>query len=301
MSDMIKLSEKGLADLKEIVRSPIFNVVRRSAEVREWRNETTADWIANFMATMERRQESNPDYQIDPKVGEGHNVESMVADLRERVKLDAIKKDANLKLAQDLPSPPSQGEPVILRSKHDAPSYWHEMGGGPEDADNMRTQLKNAGWTDAQIQELNNQYVAATSTPAGHGKQGPGQNPEDYPAEVPAGFYPQQDPEVVEAASKKKEQDEEKHDIQQFIEDHYSSHRGHADAPAIIYACRDKFGPEKVADNLKFIEKVIKESKEKFKSPNVLSILPSPFQGQPMKADPQGDTMQPLFENIKNI
>ena len=212
MNNMIKLSEKGLREIQEIVSSPIFNVVRRSAEVREWRNETTADWIANFMATMERRNESSkPEYEVDLKTGEIHNVESMVADLRERVKLDAIQKGASL-------------NEIPLSKKM-----------------------------------------------------------------------------VVEAASKKKDQDEEKYLIQQFIEDHYSSHRGHADSPAIIYACRDKFGFDQVADNLKFIEKIIEESREKFRSPNLLSILPSAFQGQPMKADPQGDSLTPIFENIKNI
>lgn len=95
--------------------------------------------------------------------------------------------------------------------------------------------------------------------------------------------------------------DDKKQNVSRFIDDFFSSHRGYADIPAVLYACRDKFGSDVVADNLDFFMEAIEGAKEKNQSPGISVILPSPYQGQPMKVDLQHDLFQPLFEHIKNL
>lgn len=203
----IEFSNEMIKQIKDLVNSEPFSVVRREAFAREWRNETTADWISNFMSRMK----SKDDALVNAKTGQPHTVESMVEELRERVKLDNIQKTAGI---SDLP----------LSAKM-----------------------------------------------------------------------------VVEARKKKDLSDTTLQSINQFINDLYGSHRGHIDDPAVIYACREKFGDQIVADYGSEIEDIIKEAREAHKSMNVHDMLPSPFQGQPWKADHQYDLNQPLFENIKNI
>ena len=100
---------------------------------------------------------------------------------------------------------------------------------------------------------------------------------------------------------KTKLSEESKARICQFIDDLYSSHRGFCDTPAAIYALKEKFGTDEINENYDFIEVQINEAKDKHKSPGVSQILTSPYQGQPIKADPQSDMFQPLFENIKRL
>jgi hypothetical protein len=209
MNDELKFNDESLRQIQELINTPAFNIVRRQAEVRNWRNETQADWVTNFMQRM--HQQTNE--ELDAATGEAHTVESKVQELRQRVRLDAIEKQAS---AEQIP--------------------------------------------------LSKQMI-------------------------------------LEAKSKKKDLSgsDTKQQIQRFIEDHYSSHRGYADEPAVIYACREKFGDDRVADNISFIKKMIDEARSRYLTPDIGATLPSPFQGQPMKADPQGDTFQPLFENIKNL
>lgn len=182
---------------------------RRQSHASSMRNDTTADWITNFMNRMNQNVESES--TMNKETGQAHTVDSMVAQLRSRVGLDSLKKDATL-------------------------------------------------------------------------------------VEIPL---------TAKAIQKKKTDssltDDDKQNASRFIDDFFSSHRGYADVPAVLYACRDKFGNDIVAENLDFFSKTIDEAKERNHSPGMSSILPSPYQGQPLKVDLQHDLFQPLFENIKNL
>lgn len=207
MSDELKFSDEALMQMQSLLQDPAFDRIRRAEHAATLRNEVHADWITNFMNRM-MQSESVPDHIINPKTGKAHTVDSMVADLAERVQLSALSKQAS-------------SEPPL---------------------------------TAKGIQK-----------------------------------------------KKTKLSDEEKSTIAQFIEDLYSSHRGYCDTPAVFYALKEKFGDDSVIENISFVEDKIKDTKDKYKSPGVSAILPSPYLGQPMKADHQSDMFQPLFEHIKNI
>lgn len=206
MSDELNFSAEALKQMQDLLQTPAFDRIRRADHAASLRNDVQADWITNFMNRM--LQTNVPDHMIDPKTGRAHTVDSMVADLAERVQLDSISKQASL-------------EPPL---------------------------------TAKGIQK-----------------------------------------------KKTKLSDEQKSEIAQFIDDLYSSHRGYCDTPAVFYSLKEKFGDDDIIENMSFVEDKIKDTKDKYKSPGVSAILPSPYQGQPMKADPQADMFQPLFEHIKNI
>jgi len=209
MSDDLIFSDEAVKQIQELLNAPTFDRIRRADQAASLRNDVHADWITNFMNRMMQNEEVSS-HMVDTKTGQTHTVSSLVDELRERVQLDAISKEASL---------------------------------------------------------------------------------EDIPLTAKA----------IQKKKTKSLSDDEKQNVSQFIEDMYSSHRGYCDTPAVMYACKEKFGNDLVIDNLNFIQDKIMESKDKHKSPGVSAILPSPYQGEPMKADPQNDMFQPLFEHIKNI
>lgn len=114
---------------------------------------------------------------------------------------------------------------------------------------------------------------------------------------------------IADGDSKKKESDDEEkpeddellESIKQFVDDMFSSHRGYVDNPAVIYALREKFGPDKVSKCQSIIDELLNETRSGFNDQNIMVALPTQYLGQPMKADPQGASMTPLFENIKGL
>lgn len=209
MTDDIKFNQKAVQQMADLLNGPEFDQMRRQQYAAQLRNDKTADWVSNFMNRMV--SQNVPDHILNKETGQAHTVESMVASLKERVKLDSITKDAGLK---DIPLTAK----AIQKKK-----------------------------TDTELT------------------------------------------------------DERKESISRFIDEFFSSHRGYADAPAVLYACREKFNKDMVSENIEFFLKFIQEAKEKNKSPGMSAILPSAYQGQPLKVDLQHDLFQPLFENIKNL
>jgi len=104
---------------------------------------------------------------------------------------------------------------------------------------------------------------------------------------------------IIEAASKKKDL-ELKQNVDQFISDFFTSHRGGVDDMAVIWALREKYGIEKLRDLEKFINESIAVSRQNNPVDNMSFSLPAPYMGSPQKADHQSD-MQPLFEHITNM
>jgi len=104
---------------------------------------------------------------------------------------------------------------------------------------------------------------------------------------------------ILEASSKKK--DNLKFELAQFIDDHFSSHRGGTDDMAVVWALREKYGVDNLRDYEDFIKSKIEQSRARHPDSDMNFVLPSPYMGTPMKADPQGDSQQPMFENMKNL
>jgi hypothetical protein len=274
--------------------------------------------------------------ELDPSTGNPSTVESKVEDLRKRVKLDTLQKGAS---SEELPPLTKKADERrewedFRKDKQQMEGLRERLETSPEQAgtqiSSKELQYLKSSVTDAldkltqkwdpsdpiEREVLNNlkRIKADLMSTMGFGEWGQLPLRKDRPDQSEESALPELIPpnitrpisyedEKRSYSSKKKDlnKDEVKQRIQQFIEDHYSSHRGHADEPAVLYDLREKFGEEVVADNSKFIKKINEEAKERFSAPNMVLFLPSPFQGQPMKADPQGDMFQPIFENIKRI
>lgn len=206
MSDF-NFSEESLSQIRSLMNNPVFDELRRRQAASQLRNDVTASWIDHF---MNRMNPSSTNATINQKTGQPHTVESMVEELRERVKLDSITKQASI----------------------------------------------------------------------------------DFPL-------------VINATVKKKLTPEEKEKfiekVRTFIENMFSSHRGYVDDPAVIYECRSQFGDE---DTIEFASEIIEEVKKARESLGAKendSSLPSPYLGQPQRADPTADMFFPLFEHVKNL
>lgn len=96
MSDDIKISEKALRELKLLTESNAWSAVRRVEHAQGLRGEVTANWLDSFMNRMYKNEVNKESHLINAKTGRPHTVESMVEDLRERVKLDSITKQSSI-------------------------------------------------------------------------------------------------------------------------------------------------------------------------------------------------------------
>ena len=82
----LNLTTEQIQALKVLLQTPAFNQVRRQEVARGLRNEVEADWISNFMQRQQREQAPTQ-----------ATVESVVQELRDRVKLDSLAKAAGTK------------------------------------------------------------------------------------------------------------------------------------------------------------------------------------------------------------
>ena len=82
------MSDLGAKEWQWILSGPAFD--RGSYQARQMRGESRPDWMEAFLMAH-----SKGDPTVNAKTGVRHTVESMVSDLRERVKLDSITKEAS--------------------------------------------------------------------------------------------------------------------------------------------------------------------------------------------------------------
>jgi len=83
------MSEIGAKELQWILSGPAFG--RNNQQARQMRGEQKADWMEAFIMAN-----SKNDPTINAATGIKHTVDSIVAELRERVQLDAFTKQASL-------------------------------------------------------------------------------------------------------------------------------------------------------------------------------------------------------------
>ena len=95
------MPNQDLANLRNLMEElqPLLTHANNTRNVRQMRNEVQADWLTNFMDTMESRVEAGlgppaEDPRLNKETGLVHTVESMVKELGARVGLDALSKTA---------------------------------------------------------------------------------------------------------------------------------------------------------------------------------------------------------------
>jgi hypothetical protein len=90
--------QEELAELKSILSSPSLKRYTAVEYAQEARNEKRANWLDSFAERLHGKINTvdSPNL-INQKTGKIHTVESMVEELRERVKLDTLKKSAETK------------------------------------------------------------------------------------------------------------------------------------------------------------------------------------------------------------
>lgn len=99
---MSYLNDKTSQALHGLFAEPVFNKYRQHYYASSARNEVHADWISNVMNTLQNISDTNVSANlINDKTGKVHTVDSMVADLKDRVKLDSIEKAASTKGTKD--------------------------------------------------------------------------------------------------------------------------------------------------------------------------------------------------------
>lgn len=81
------MGDFNLADLNWLVGG--MGDERKQSYARQMRGEETADWLQDFFTSY-----ASGDPTINKQTGRKHTVESMVEELKERVRLDSIKKEA---------------------------------------------------------------------------------------------------------------------------------------------------------------------------------------------------------------
>jgi hypothetical protein len=113
MSDDIKLDAKTLMDLKMLVESAEWGAIRRVDHARGLRGEVTANWLDNFMSQMYHQEVQKSSNLVDAKTGQIHTVESLVAELRERVGLDTLTKSGT---GHNIPLSKKMAEQVVIPS-----------------------------------------------------------------------------------------------------------------------------------------------------------------------------------------
>lgn len=91
MSDS-KINDKTLHDLKMLMESQAWSEIRKADHAKGLRGQVTANWLDSFMNRMYQNEVTKTTNLVDSKTGKPHTVDSLVADLRERVKLDSLTK-----------------------------------------------------------------------------------------------------------------------------------------------------------------------------------------------------------------
>jgi len=96
-------------ELQSLLSTPALNKAKGQGIVRSLRNEVQADWVSDFMDKMHSSTEKTVDASshcpVNEKTGKVHTVESMVSELRERVNLDFIDKEAEDAKPSELKDP----------------------------------------------------------------------------------------------------------------------------------------------------------------------------------------------------
>lgn len=92
MSDDVKISERALRELKLLTESKVWQDIRKAEHAKSLRGEVTANWLDSFMNRMYQNEVNKQEHLVNAKTGKPHTVESMVQELRERVKLDSLTK-----------------------------------------------------------------------------------------------------------------------------------------------------------------------------------------------------------------
>jgi len=87
--------------------------------------------------------------------------------------------------------------------------------------------------------------------------------------------------------------------IIQYIADHLSSHRGHADTHAIVYNLREKFGESVIEENKARCLEEIANCKSKYDYGDAYSKLPPSLKGDPIKINLSPSQDDNIFENIR--
>lgn len=93
MSD--EISAKALKELQLFLESKAYNEIRKQDYARGWRGEITANWLDNFMNRMYKTEVSKATHLINAKTGKPHTVDSLVAELQDRVGLSLLTKEGN--------------------------------------------------------------------------------------------------------------------------------------------------------------------------------------------------------------
>lgn len=87
--------QSQLNELNTLLSSPALAKFQGMETARMWRNEVNAGWIDSLAERLNRGVSVDGTPQlVNEKTGKIHTVESMVEELRERVKLDTITKSA---------------------------------------------------------------------------------------------------------------------------------------------------------------------------------------------------------------
>lgn len=107
MSDSI-LNKKALEELHKLLNSAEFSGVRQAQHAQNLRGEVTAGWLDSFMNRMYASEVKIADHLVDATTGKAHTVESMVAELRDRVKLDILTKSGG-----DIPLSKKMAEQIV--------------------------------------------------------------------------------------------------------------------------------------------------------------------------------------------
>ncbi len=80
--------------LQKLLESDLFTEVRAENKAKSLRGESP--WFDNFIKSYAKHENVTSSHLINAKTGRVHTVESMVEELRERVKLDQLSKHAGL-------------------------------------------------------------------------------------------------------------------------------------------------------------------------------------------------------------
>lgn len=84
------------AELARLLNTPEFRKMEQRQVFAGMRNQAEPDWLQSLYSKFATL--GGTDSQINEKTGQPHTVESMVQELRERVKLDGLTKQASVRI-----------------------------------------------------------------------------------------------------------------------------------------------------------------------------------------------------------
>ena len=83
-------------EVQALLQTPAFNKHRRKKLVSLRRNAGNEDWFVSYMNSMVK-EKATADHTINAKTGETHTVSSLVEELKDRVNLSYVLKNASIK------------------------------------------------------------------------------------------------------------------------------------------------------------------------------------------------------------